>query len=467
MNNIIRKKREFFFGPAGSSYNKFSSMNRPNEATFRRLFYSIPFFMESESTAKETSQGLVRLSKDDDAFNRNTISSDGFARAVQPHQLPSIKRKDSVKNILKITEANSADNRTGGTGSNILLSSYEFVGDGVGIDVDHVNEKITFSYVPINQDDISVYIDDALQIYMTNSEVGNAFVSTSIFNNSIANINSNITSIKDLQGNFADVPIALGNTISKALINLNTAVGSASSEANQNTQAITGLNQSIAQIYTSINQLLVNQADVSNFESRLNEVEAKAIPISVWQTTAGNVADMHRSYNEHYFTFYEEISTNSNGRLVKTASIPSNVANNMDIISIVSDFTFNPSSGVNKIKLMIQQGTENIEIEVNDNQTGDRQILEAYFESDDEGSVLYYAYEHGLNRDSKMIAEGKSETINLSQEFNIHLIALISDSTKQITFGKFLGSVQHRPITSGADITVQSTTIEYDPVMYQ
>jgi hypothetical protein len=139
----------------------------------------------------------------------------------------------------------------------------------------------------------------------------------------------------------------------------------------------------------------------------------------------------------------------------------------MDIISIVSDFTFSPSSGVNKIKLMIQQGTENIEIEVNDNQTGDRQILEAYFESDDEGSVLYYAYEHGLNRDSKMIAEGKSETINLSQEFNIHLIALISDSTKQITFGKFLGSVQHRPITSGANITVQSTTIEYDPVMYQ
>lgn len=461
--NVIRKKREFFFGPSGSNYKKFSSLNRPNEASFRRLFYSIPFFMEPESTAKTSSQGLVRLSSDDEAFDRNTISSDGYSRAVQPHQLPSIKRKDIAENILYLETAKDSENRNGGKGPSIKLASYKFVGAGIGIAIDHETKQIKFTAQPIDSGTVNTYIDDALQNYMTNNEVGDAFVNTSTFNSAISGINDEITAIKELQGNFGNVPSALGNTVSKAIISLNSSLNGVSQKANQNEQAILGQGQSLSQLNTTLNELLQNQADVSNFETRLYDVETKAIPQSVWQNYAGNVSKMFRAFTEHYFTHYNEVSTTNDNWLLKSVTIPEGLANNMDMIHVVVDVTFEAASNANTLEVIIEQGENIHTFSFDDGNISTQQILELWLEFDEHGDVLYYAYRQRKNEGNVLKYTGKNTYIDLSQEFKIRLVSDVSDATKSITVGRFLASVQHRPSSATGDINVELPDQGYNP----
>jgi hypothetical protein len=50
----MRQTRNYFFGPTGYGYTKFSTKNKPTEIRFLELFQSVPFFAELESMARNT-----------------------------------------------------------------------------------------------------------------------------------------------------------------------------------------------------------------------------------------------------------------------------------------------------------------------------------------------------------------------------------------------------------------------------
>lgn len=85
-----RKLRNFFFGPKGSSYTKFSKQNEPTEARFKELFESQAFIAEVNDTAKTSEQGLIKLQTDTESKDRTAPVTGDFAKAVQAHQLPEM-----------------------------------------------------------------------------------------------------------------------------------------------------------------------------------------------------------------------------------------------------------------------------------------------------------------------------------------------------------------------------------------
>ena len=86
---MVRKLRNYFFGPQGSTYKKFSKQNEPDQAMFKELFDSQAFIAEPNDTAKTNEQGLIQLQTDTESKNR-TAPSGLFAKAVQAHQLPEV-----------------------------------------------------------------------------------------------------------------------------------------------------------------------------------------------------------------------------------------------------------------------------------------------------------------------------------------------------------------------------------------
>ena len=57
---------------------------------------SVPFFVSTDDTAKETAQGLTKLATDANAVLRADDNADGFERVVRPHQLPELVLAASV-----------------------------------------------------------------------------------------------------------------------------------------------------------------------------------------------------------------------------------------------------------------------------------------------------------------------------------------------------------------------------------
>lgn len=70
-------------------YNRFLEKNYPTEGVFKKLFASIPFFLNSDSAASATQQGLAKVSSTDDIANTTTSFSDSMVRFVSPHQVPT------------------------------------------------------------------------------------------------------------------------------------------------------------------------------------------------------------------------------------------------------------------------------------------------------------------------------------------------------------------------------------------
>lgn len=71
-------------------YNRFLKNNYPSESVFRKLFESVTFKLNKEDTAKTTAQGLIRISSDEDARDRNSSASNDYTNGVVPHQLPDV-----------------------------------------------------------------------------------------------------------------------------------------------------------------------------------------------------------------------------------------------------------------------------------------------------------------------------------------------------------------------------------------
>lgn len=85
-----RKLRNYYFGPQGSIYTKFSKQNEPTEARFKELFDSQAFIAEVADTAKTNEQGLIKLDSDADVIARTLPVTGAMAEAVQAHQLPEL-----------------------------------------------------------------------------------------------------------------------------------------------------------------------------------------------------------------------------------------------------------------------------------------------------------------------------------------------------------------------------------------
>lgn len=77
--------------PSGSKnvFNRFLKNHYPSEGVFRKLYESIAFKLNPEDTASDSVQGLVKIASDVDA-KANQTYSDGFKRAAQPSQLPTV-----------------------------------------------------------------------------------------------------------------------------------------------------------------------------------------------------------------------------------------------------------------------------------------------------------------------------------------------------------------------------------------
>jgi len=85
---MVRKLRNYFFGPEGSSYKKFSKQNEPDKNMYQELFNSQAFIAEVNDTAKTSEQGLIKLQTDAESIARTSPTAGDFAKAVQAHQLP-------------------------------------------------------------------------------------------------------------------------------------------------------------------------------------------------------------------------------------------------------------------------------------------------------------------------------------------------------------------------------------------
>jgi hypothetical protein len=117
--SLIRKLRSYFFQNTGTPGVRFRKYDKPTEQTFSELFESTGFIAEKSDTATGLAQGFTKLASDSSSNSLNsTPDVDGFAKVVQPHQLPSVV-KNPLKpltgvNVLKVV---SGAGRTGGTGN--------------------------------------------------------------------------------------------------------------------------------------------------------------------------------------------------------------------------------------------------------------------------------------------------------------------------------------------------------------
>jgi len=74
-------------------YNRFLKNHVPSENVFKKLFASIPFFLNVESTATITTQGLVKVATDQKAFDRESEADGNMRSVIEPHQLSEVKNQ--------------------------------------------------------------------------------------------------------------------------------------------------------------------------------------------------------------------------------------------------------------------------------------------------------------------------------------------------------------------------------------
>lgn len=81
------KYRSWFFStPATTQGTRFNTQNKPTRKSFWELFASIPFFLEPDSEATETQQGLIKK-----ASNAQVIARTAGGLATLASQIPEVK----------------------------------------------------------------------------------------------------------------------------------------------------------------------------------------------------------------------------------------------------------------------------------------------------------------------------------------------------------------------------------------
>lgn len=141
---FTRRTRDYFQGPDGEQYDKFSTKNKPTKTMFRRLFEAVGFMNESSDTAQTDVQGFVQINTDAEASAKNSIASaNGFTKVVQAHHLPHLIEDANVDNPDGAGDANNAFSvrkistnygRTGGAGDTYILKNTMAVSTHVDLD---------------------------------------------------------------------------------------------------------------------------------------------------------------------------------------------------------------------------------------------------------------------------------------------------------------------------------------------
>lgn len=144
---FTRRTRDYFQGPDGEQYDKFSTKNKPTKTMFRRLFEAVGFMNESSDTAQTDVQGFVQLNTDSEASAKNsTVSANGFAKVVQAHHLPhliedaNVDNPDGagdVNNAFSVRKISTGYGRTGGSGDTYILKNT--MGISAHVDLDFVS----------------------------------------------------------------------------------------------------------------------------------------------------------------------------------------------------------------------------------------------------------------------------------------------------------------------------------------
>jgi hypothetical protein len=128
-----RRERDYFQGPDGEQYDKFSTKNKPTKSMFRKLFESVGFLTERDDTAQTDVQGFVQLNTDAEASSKDsTVSANGFAKVPQAHHLPHIIEDSNLdnpdtlgdpNNRLSVRKITSTYGRTGGGGDTYIVKN--------------------------------------------------------------------------------------------------------------------------------------------------------------------------------------------------------------------------------------------------------------------------------------------------------------------------------------------------------
>lgn len=162
--SLTRRLRNYFFGPDGESYKKFSTGNKPDKRMFMYLFDSIGFLKESDDTATTTMQGYCKLITDAKAYELDSTKDiDNYSLVVQPHQLPSV----SSGNHISITK--SQVSRTNGIGTNYEVSLDLFLFSNN--DILSINEEEDTIIFDINTEKLNSTIDDQINSNETISQL--------------------------------------------------------------------------------------------------------------------------------------------------------------------------------------------------------------------------------------------------------------------------------------------------------
>lgn len=162
--SLTRRLRNYFFGPDGESYKKFSTGNKPDKRMFMYLFDSIGFLKESDDTATTTMQGYCKLITDAKAYELDSTKDiDNYSLVVQPHQLPSV----SSGNHISITK--SQVSRTNGIGTNYEVSLDLFLFSNN--DILSINEEEDTIIFDINTENLNSTIDDQINSNETISQL--------------------------------------------------------------------------------------------------------------------------------------------------------------------------------------------------------------------------------------------------------------------------------------------------------
>ncbi|MDW8297643.1 MAG: hypothetical protein RMJ97_12255, partial [Raineya sp.] len=91
---IMKRLRNWFFQVTATPTlpgQRFLKYDQPTEETYRNLFESVPFFLETEDRAKIDMQGLVHRSTDAEAKGYDETEQTTKTKAVVPYQLPEVK----------------------------------------------------------------------------------------------------------------------------------------------------------------------------------------------------------------------------------------------------------------------------------------------------------------------------------------------------------------------------------------
>lgn len=87
--------------------NRFLPTHKPSNSVFSKLFYSIPFILNSEDTSSESQQGLAKTATDDNAYDKSNADADNMAVHVKPSQLPYVTTADADN--ISVTKSKQVD----------------------------------------------------------------------------------------------------------------------------------------------------------------------------------------------------------------------------------------------------------------------------------------------------------------------------------------------------------------------